>query len=1579
MMTSLSAHELAGGSFSLIDLVEIYAADYAIPLDGFDPSDAEQRFGGIEGFTFLGLAYQREYVDRGDVQRYVGKQENAVTANFSNVDRVLASYVQSTDVEGKWLVVRVVDPLNSFALEDSLVIFAGRLDRPGDLDDETGSLQATQRFGQINLQVPPRTFGPNDPKGRAPNDPLFEGFRFIASAVNILWTTRQGGSFWGGLVGYFLGRKKTHHSLQASSHSQTSADVVLPDGFGRVQVGATYLGTIDIGNVINLSAAVMEGVIADYVSIKQTNPKFTQLYPNPAKFYGYAGGEGPPGREQKPIHILSPSPNPHIPGDGYNSRTAWFAGVVAGSTPDVDEAEAPTWVVLVKAKIVPLPDGSGEFALEGWTHNPAYISRFVLTDERYFNEGPDSVNEAQCIETAEHCAEYVTDDSQGERAFVTEADSSQTVAPRFRSTGVVDAKAIRIAELSETVGGISDAQAVPVDAEPFDPTDPPEPTDPEDPDAPTKTYLRERYTCNLTITEKMAATDFLHGPLAETARLYYKRNGKGRIDICSERAVDHTYLRGAVAADDLTVKVLDVVPWKTGRLLTQRLLTGAHRITSEVRDVIAAAYTSDGNAVTLTASSSGGVTATASGATFSGGSSSTPAAATVTISGTPSAGQTVTVTINGIAVRYTLGPDDTTATVAAMLARLIHATPKLRQFIKATWATGSSIVTLSVRFGVLTLDSPLALAHTGYITTPSTTPTLASAAGGSLPAGRVYLAYANTTAAGETGLSPLMSVAVAAGQKINVPLLALPAGATGRNWYVSKYVNNGELVFHSAQTGAAFSITELPASTNALPLDWNTSGEELMRVAASYACNDQDGEVDVSGQFVPYPLWQASKAVTLNSIYLPTVPNGHKYKVTTAGTLGTSEPSWPATPGSTVTSGTAVFTEFGPTVTGQAGLTKSNVHARTFKWPLTSSQSSVNQAKGNFFNAADDYAATPIEVNDYAHQARTRKTNSLEVDLSGFDNYHQASRHLNFKLSKLRDGDTLAGWQTGPKGMLHEEGDVVCVSASCGGFINLPLRLEQIGIGPGPPKGTYNVKLVGRKYSTLMFSDQVRQHSIVLPTTLRTYTPLDTEIQLLDIPFWRESDHAKGPGLLIAVRHAQGVGSWRGTNIWLNFGDGYKQTLSLDVEAVTGTSLTALADHATGRDAVSTVRIRLDSPSDILSSVTESELRAGANLFRLGGEIFQARDVALVVGTEAHYDLTNLVRGLYGTENETATHTSSDEFTVLDGRVFHLPIDASRVGSEIKVKAVTVNQDVAGATEHTKLWEGMGLKPLAIARVERDPDTGLAPRDSAGSILVQAWPRTNADIVGDEYLLECLEDDGTPLSPPFSVPFKEGGAAAALLISYLAGSPSKYVNVDRNTLALSGTGGIIGTSVRAVALQVIRAAGNFAEAVLSATGTGVAWLGFTAVGIDWRSTTPEYAINVNASTGHVNIAAPEMALTAFGSYASGDLLRVRIEVSGREVKFYAGAVGAGAAPLYVSPTPPNYPLRAAARVSLLPGVGSADVAQVMLTTDPFPSTVVTADQQTLLYGAPKEPMRARIRQHSGIRQVGYGLPFEEEI
>lgn len=59
---------------------------------------------------------------------------------------------------------------------------------------------------------------------------------------------------------------------------------------------------------------------------------------------------------------------------------------------------------------------------------------------------------------------------------------------------------------------------------------------------------------------------------------------------------------------------------------------------------------------------------------------------------------------------------------------------------------------------------------------------------------------------------------------------------------------------------------------------------------------------------VTLPAWQASHVYTLGQSVHPVTPNTYRYEVTTAGTSGASEPTWPTTLGATVTNGSVVFT-----------------------------------------------------------------------------------------------------------------------------------------------------------------------------------------------------------------------------------------------------------------------------------------------------------------------------------------------------------------------------------------------------------------------------------------------------------------------------------------------------------------------------------------------------------------------------------------------------------------------------------------------------------------------------------------------
>jgi len=71
---------------------------------------------------------------------------------------------------------------------------------------------------------------------------------------------------------------------------------------------------------------------------------------------------------------------------------------------------------------------------------------------------------------------------------------------------------------------------------------------------------------------------------------------------------------------------------------------------------------------------------------------------------------------------------------------------------------------------------------------------------------------------------------------------------------------------------------------------------------------DGEGSMHRIRAEIPPSTWQASTAYSLGALVSPTTYNGHKYECTTAGTSGTTEPTWPTVNGNTVTDGTVVWT-----------------------------------------------------------------------------------------------------------------------------------------------------------------------------------------------------------------------------------------------------------------------------------------------------------------------------------------------------------------------------------------------------------------------------------------------------------------------------------------------------------------------------------------------------------------------------------------------------------------------------------------------------------------------------------------------
>jgi uncharacterized phage protein gp47/JayE len=126
-----------------------------------------------------------------------------------------------------------------------------------------------------------------------------------------------------------------------------------------------------------------------------------------------------------------------------------------------------------------------------------------------------------------------------------------------------------------------------------------------------------------------------------------------------------------------------------------------------------------------------------------------------------------------------------------------------------------------------TVSAPAAsLPATPSVGNPSTAPTLTATSPSpatALAAGTYDVAYTWTNIWGETEASATASVALTAGQAIQVAALALPFGAAGVNYYLSTAAGSSTLGLDASGSGAETTLTALPASGAASPPSANTA------------------------------------------------------------------------------------------------------------------------------------------------------------------------------------------------------------------------------------------------------------------------------------------------------------------------------------------------------------------------------------------------------------------------------------------------------------------------------------------------------------------------------------------------------------------------------------------------------------------------------------------------------------------------------------------------------------------------------------------------------------------------------------
>lgn len=917
---------LQSKSPDLITVFEFYAFDFQPfpePASGnlsFDPRHALKRF-AAQNITFDldgdSVVYERQVIEAPSIQKHIGKQFDTASLKLSNVDRTTAAWVLSERIQGMRMVVRMIsrstptnDPSAVSDYADSIILFVGRVNKPDNFNRQSGTISATQDLGSIEAQIPPRQFQPTCPlkfKGaeclgsevlsaktatykaakicnksfaqcdQYSNTEFFQGTRIVPIASSFIHKSNE--SFFKKILNILPGISRKKTVVGSSIHDGTPYGTPIALVFGRWKRDLILLQYKDTGATIWFKMAACRGTIHDFDSIRCESVGFSPPL-DIVKHLGEYGGVG------------TQTQDTVFPDQSFHSKLAYITGRCIGSNVEVEDAGPPISAMIVgqvvrqafgtvangtasvSSDTAGYTDGGATYTR--WADNPVDLARFVITDPALLNLPESQISQRATVRTASYCIGPIKDVSNAERCLLpdTEVGKAGVDYKRYTSTGLIAGRSFRVGSaVPQAPNGTPNREAT---YEFFPESSPPT-------SLALKVFYRKRSTANLEVNEQKKAIDLLYDTLLTCFRGFIRWDQHGLLAIDCERPADHSYLRQDVLSGVTSIKVLDVFPWKPLTVfvnepdaLRGKVLIGAHKLTSEVRPITTANYSADGNAITLSSSATGGLTAVSSGANLAGGSSTVPSSGTITVGGTPTVGATLTAVVNGYTIVVTATSEDLISQIpdslsmAEQLAYAINAEPVLQDYVVAERgvAGGSTVdVLVYAKYGVLNFSTALQQNHFAEIADPAVAPVLAASAG-ALAAGAYQVAYAYRNANGNTNISPIASITLTASQKIDVSTVSLPAGATSIDWFVSVEANSGTRLLVANNNGTAFSINALPESTDTDEPKINTTGEEMLRVMKSSAQRalvyaDSTRAWNIDGSF-SWP--EGSKQSTINQV-----------------------------------------------------------------------------------------------------------------------------------------------------------------------------------------------------------------------------------------------------------------------------------------------------------------------------------------------------------------------------------------------------------------------------------------------------------------------------------------------------------------------------------------------------------------------------------------------------------------------------------------------------------------------------------------------------------------------------------------
>lgn len=235
--------------------------------------------------------------------------------------------------------------------------------------------------------------------------------------------------------------------------------------------------------------------------------------------------------------------------------------------------------------------------------------------------------------------------------------------------------------------------------------------------------------------------------------------------------------------------------------------------------------------------------------------------------------------------------------------------------------------------------------------------------------------------------------------------------------------------------------------------------------------------------------------------------------------------------------------------------------------------------------------------------------------------------------------------------------------------------------------------------------------------------PAMTILGLLDTPILRDGDGGAQIGRYIYGLPRTGVKQkWTGfvlnisrNNQWVPIAESKDSATAGAVVSAIGLSTNISAVDHTG-----VITVDLYGVSKFLTSVTEAEMIAGANLAVVGDMVFRfatATQLPNTGGTTPNrWELTDLLNGQRGTDEHITDDLTGARFVLVDSAVKFAPMEYSDLNNLRSYKAVTFGQSLADAATVTNVWTGQTFRPLRPTSISVYRDSYASGSSSAGNV-----------------------------------------------------------------------------------------------------------------------------------------------------------------------------------------------------------------------------------------------------------------------